>query len=230
MILVFDLDDTLYPEITYVHSGFRAVAIHLEQTYGLSAQESFNHMLRTLEQHGRGEVFDHLLKSVNLFSQARVRQCLSVYRRHHPNIELYPDAREFLLKQLVASAPLYLVTDGNKHTQAAKISALKLDGFFKKMFITRRYGLDKEKPSLYCFEKICHLENCGFNQLMYVGDNPAKDFINLKKVGGQAVRLLKGMHKDIVADSRHDAHYHVQDFVELEQVVNAIVDRHNQER
>ena len=28
-VLVFDLDDTLYPEISYVHSGFRAVAAFL---------------------------------------------------------------------------------------------------------------------------------------------------------------------------------------------------------
>ena len=26
MIIVFDMDDTLYPEISYVESGFRAVA------------------------------------------------------------------------------------------------------------------------------------------------------------------------------------------------------------
>ena len=222
MILVFDLDDTLYPEITYVHSGLRAVAEHLEKHQGLCAQESFAHMLHALEQHGRGQVFDQLLKSTNLFSKARVRQCLSIYRQHHPAIKLYQDALIFL-QQWQHKVPLYLVTDGNKHTQVAKISALKIDDFFKKMFITRRYGLDKEKPSLYCFEKICRLERCGFDQLVYVGDNPAKDFVNLKKAGGLTVRMLKGMHKDVVADQQHDADYHVHDFIELEQVLNAIV-------
>ena len=33
MIIVFDLDDTLYEEITYVRSGFKAVASYLSQTY-----------------------------------------------------------------------------------------------------------------------------------------------------------------------------------------------------
>lgn len=222
MILVFDLDDTLYPEITYVRSGFRAVADFLEQRYGLSAEESYLHMVTTLERDGRGKVFDQLLKNYNLFSKARVRQCLAVYRQHQPTIELYPDALEFL-QQWQHKTPLYLVTDGNKHTQAAKINALKLEHFFIKMFITRRYGVDKEKPGLYCFEKICRLEACGFEQLVYVGDNPAKDFVSVKKAGGLTVRLIKGMHQDVVADLQHDADYHVHDFIELDQVLNSIV-------
>ena len=34
-ILVFDLDDTLYPELSYVHSGFRAVAAFLGPVLGV---------------------------------------------------------------------------------------------------------------------------------------------------------------------------------------------------
>ena len=37
MILVFDLDDTLYPERTYVESGFKAVADSLAQKFGFDA-------------------------------------------------------------------------------------------------------------------------------------------------------------------------------------------------
>jgi hypothetical protein len=39
MILIFDLDDTLYPEHTYVESGFSAVAKHLQLQRGWDAED-----------------------------------------------------------------------------------------------------------------------------------------------------------------------------------------------
>ena len=36
MILVFDLDDTLYPEISYVKSGLREVSIFLNKNFNLN--------------------------------------------------------------------------------------------------------------------------------------------------------------------------------------------------
>ena len=35
MIVALDLDDTLYPELSYVHSGFRAVAQELARRWGV---------------------------------------------------------------------------------------------------------------------------------------------------------------------------------------------------
>jgi putative hydrolase of the HAD superfamily len=39
MIIVFDLDDTLYEEITYVRSGFKAVANYLSKNYKIETTE-----------------------------------------------------------------------------------------------------------------------------------------------------------------------------------------------
>ena len=41
-VLVFDLDDTLYPELSYVHSGFRAVAAFLSPLLGVPAVMAAN--------------------------------------------------------------------------------------------------------------------------------------------------------------------------------------------
>ncbi|HEX2953991.1 MAG TPA: HAD family hydrolase, partial [Bacillota bacterium] len=60
MVLVFDLDDTLYEELTFVKSGFRAVAGFLQERYGIPAQPSLELMLQKLEG-GRGRIFDDLL-------------------------------------------------------------------------------------------------------------------------------------------------------------------------
>ena len=60
MIIVFDLDDTLYVELEYVKSGFQAVSSFLEQRFGLASEETFGAMMDILESHGRGAVFDRL--------------------------------------------------------------------------------------------------------------------------------------------------------------------------
>ena len=62
MIIVFDLDDTLYEEITYVRSGFKAVANYLYQTYKIETPDKiFRDFIQALEQQGRGRVFDCFL-------------------------------------------------------------------------------------------------------------------------------------------------------------------------
>ncbi|WP_214515343.1 hypothetical protein, partial [Mycobacterium tuberculosis] len=45
MIVVFDLDDTLYDELTYVQSGFQAVAGYLRDTYGMPAGKALDWMV-----------------------------------------------------------------------------------------------------------------------------------------------------------------------------------------
>jgi putative hydrolase of the HAD superfamily len=37
--------------------------------------------------------------------------------------------------------------------------------------------------------KITELEKTGWNDLVYLGDNPNKDFINLRKLGANTVRI-----------------------------------------
>ena len=74
MVLAFDLDDTLYPELSFVKSGFCAVAIMLEESYGLERSGSMARMLCSLHTHGRGAVFNDLLKSRRLFSNKLVQR------------------------------------------------------------------------------------------------------------------------------------------------------------
>ena len=92
--------------------------------------------------------------------------------------------------------PLYLVTDGHKIVQHLKVRSLGLERRFKRIFITHRFGKKYAKPSTYCFEKIKNSESCDWHEMMYIGDDPAKDFVNLKPLGIRTVRVLTGAHKD----------------------------------
>ena len=98
---------------------------------------------------------------------------------------------------LIQNEKKYIVTDGNKLVQKNKIDKLGIKKYFKKIFISRCYGVKYEKPSLYCFKKIIKLERCKWKDLVYIGDNPKKDFINLNKKGSMTIRLMRGNYKKI---------------------------------
>jgi putative hydrolase of the HAD superfamily len=76
--------------------------------------------------------------------------------------------------------------------QEKKVKALGLEPYFKKIFITHRYGIHNAKPSVYCFEKIAALEKEKRSNIVYIADNVTKDFVNLRKHGYRTVRVLTG--------------------------------------
>ena len=81
MIIVFDLDDTLYEEITYVRSGFKAVANHLSKNYKIETSKNiYRQFVQLLEEQGRGKVFDSFLDKYNLSNRRVVKKCLAVYK------------------------------------------------------------------------------------------------------------------------------------------------------
>ena len=211
-VLIFDLDDTLYPEISYVHSGFAAVAEGLMKIYGWDANNSFSYMKDVLSNQGRGKVFNALLDSHGVLTNKAVRQCVSLYRHHQPSIELSPEAKTFL--SLYPIKP-YLVTDGHKVVQSKKVEALGIASSFKKIYITHRYGLNYAKPSPYCFDLIRRLELSDWPDLIYVGDNPAKDFVSLNSLGAITVRVLTGEHSKDAAKVGFDGQFKINSINDL---------------
>lgn len=213
MIIVFDMDDTLYPERSYVESGFRAVAEFGLRQYGWDAAESLRDMLATLDREGRGAVFDRWLASHGALSRAAVRKCVAVYRHHRPRLELYPEARDVLAR--LSSHPLYVVTDGHKVVQALKARSLGLDAMVRKVYVTHRYGVANAKPSLRCFDLIRARERAEWRDLVHVGDNPRKDFVALNRVGAHTVRVTTGAHAAVAAEPGFDAGHRIATLAEL---------------
>jgi len=212
MVLVFDLDDTLYEEKSFVYSGFDAIAEFISSQYNIEKNAFARELIQEL-QNGRGDIFDIVLKKHNLFSKELVRKCISVYRLHKPIIKVYDDTIECL--QRFIDIPKYIVTDGHKIVQQNKIKALGIEQYFSFCFISRRYGIRNEKPSPFCFQKICKLEAVTPESVVYIGDNPVKDFIGIKPLGFKTIRIMKGNHRSILKTPDYEAHIQINSLTEL---------------
>ena len=212
-VLVFDLDDTLYPELSYVHSGFRAVAAFLSPLLGVPAETLAAGMIAEEAVQGRGQVFDNVLRQYGRWSKTLVAACLHAYRQHRPELALFPDAERCLVR--FAEWPLYLVTDGHKEVQARKVAALPLAGRVRHAYLTNCYGRHRAKPSPHVFELICQRERVAPREVIYVGDNVRKDFVGIKPLGFGTVRILRGNYAHLEADAAHEAHRRIHSLDEL---------------
>lgn len=185
--VVFDLDDTLYPERDFALSGYRAAVSALDLPTEL-ASVAFNAMAAALD--ARGNPFDALAAAVGARIGGRdgIRRLVEIYRTHFPDIRL-PEPSLDILRWLRASGiATALVTDGRSITQRNKIAALGLGRFFspRSIFISEETG--HPKPDPYSFRRIMELYG-RHHHYIYIGDNPAKDFIAPNILGWTTVAL-----------------------------------------
>lgn len=173
MIVVFDLDDTLYAEMEFVRSAYRAIA------------RKFGHHLLgpMMDASTPREAFD----STGL----PIEELLPIYRNHFPDIRLPWQSLYTLVSLKKQGHRLGLISDGRSLTQRNKIRALGLERFIdpELIFISEEQGWDKMSGE--SFSKIMSL--CGDSEkYMYIGDNPLKDFLPGNRLGWQTVCLLGG--------------------------------------
>lgn len=218
-VIVFDLDDTLYDEIEYVKSCFKEVSNYFSYKFKIDKNLIYNYMIQDLETNGRGKIFDNMLENFKIYSKENIKKAILVYRTHKPNIVLPQESIEVLSYYNSLKIPIYIVTDGNKIVQNRKIEALGVRKYIKKDFITHRYGIKNSKPSTYCFEKIAKLEKVEYKDIVYIGDNPNKDFVNIKKLGFRTIRVLKGMFSNSNKETEFEAELNILSLVELKSII-----------
>ena len=219
MIIVFDLDDTLYSEIDYVKSGFTHVSKVISAFVSQPEIEIYDCLMNILKRDGRGHVFDTFLSERGIYSSKLAMRLVMEYRKHNPKISLSPETYE-VLEHLRRGHNLYLVTDGNKLVQERKVQVLGIEFFFKRIFITHRFGLHASKPALKCFESIKEIESVDWDQIVYIGDDPNKDFVNLNKVGAKTIRRRFGRFKTLSLDKDYEAQWEIRELDELPLIIN----------
>jgi putative hydrolase of the HAD superfamily len=196
-VVAIDLDDTLYPEVEFVRSGFQSVARHVAQLSGEDCSALYQELLRSLEVDGRGRQFDALLATRRL-AQVNVTDLVSHYRAHKPSLHLPETSRQALRDIRKSGHLVFVVTDGDPGVQRGKVGALGLSEMIDGAIYTWDEGPGAGKPSPRGFERLLEQVGLPASQLVYVADNPIKDFIAVRRAGGRSVRVLTGAFRKIV--------------------------------
>ncbi len=188
-VIVFDLDDTLYKEVSFVESGFNAVARYLGNL-------SYADEMMSSWRRGKN-AFEQLLSNHSLTSS--VEELLTIYRTHVPTIELETSVVATLEALVENGEILGIITDGRYITQRNKIKALGLSRWIAddNIIISEEFGSAKPDIRNYRF----FMSKYPGKTYTCIGDNVAKDFVAPKSLGWQTI-CLKDNGQNI----------HVQDF------------------
>ncbi len=214
--IIFDLDDTLYPERAFAFSGFDAVARAFRDQLG-QPESAAERMRRLFDTEHRPRVFNALLEERGLpEDQELIRKMIEAYRTHQPAIALYPDA-DAALTQLRGRYKLGLISDGPPITQHNKIDALGIRDRLDEIIITSELGPNCGKPDPAAFKLMSARLAVESSACMYVADNPAKDFIAPNALGWTTVRIVRsdGIYRHVAAAPRGEPNHTIDTLEEL---------------
>ncbi|OIO59830.1 MAG: HAD family hydrolase [Verrucomicrobia bacterium CG_4_10_14_3_um_filter_43_23] len=218
--IVFDLDDTLYPERQFALSGFRAADIFLKQQHNINnflpiAERAFLYGLR-------GNIFNVVFDSLGIRDLFLLQECIEVYRKHKPQLTLFDEAQK-IIKHYQKTKNLAIITDGLASVQQSKITALHLGEYIEPIIYTDSLGEGCSKPHPAGFTKVMDFFKTSGQNCVYIGDNPSKDFIGAKQLSWKTVRIRRprGEHAHLQVDQTKEADITISNLLELETIIPA---------
>ena len=218
-VIIFDLDDTLYNERTYVFEAFKNVATYISEKYKLDFEILYKDIIDIFYKEGRGRIFNLICEKYKLSEDIEV--LVKVYRDTEPKeIELYEDAKDFISYTKNKGYKLGIITDGMASVQWKKIKALNLESLIDKIVISDELGRENWKPSEMPYKEILNYFEINPKEAVYIGDNPNKDFIGAKKLGIKTVRVIRveGDHMKTLVSKEYEAECKIRLLIDKEKI------------
>jgi putative hydrolase of the HAD superfamily len=226
-VIVFDLDDTLFPEVEFMRGGFATTAEWLVENGEKEFRVCFNpedFIAKCWEKHNagrQGTIFNDVLTDCGCtFSGEQIQNLVAVYQGHSPQLRLHADAQLLftsyhrLSSQLLNYQPEHnrgfffgVITNGVAAIQKRKVRALKLDELCDCILYCEELDAQKPSPIPYRAMMTRFDHNLVGKNFLYIGDHPVKDFAGAKACGWRTARIVRknGLHGHVVRDSESDA-------------------------
>jgi putative hydrolase of the HAD superfamily len=220
-VIVFDLDDTLFPEWQYVLSGFKAVDEHLCAIGKCQRAQFYTVAKAFFDEGSRGNIFDLALTKLGLGADKdAVAELVRVYREHKPALTIHEDARWAIDYFRERNHVLGLISDGYLVAQQNKFEALRIAERFAAIVFSDQLGRDAWKPSPLPYQKVMEQIPGPPSDFVYVADNPRKDFITARKLGWSTIHIDRagGVYHNIEAALEYQADRRITSLFELEQL------------
>lgn len=193
-VFVFDLDDTIYPEIEYLKKAYYHVAETVVNKERLNKGETKKiafFLLETFQKGGRNLLFQKLNEeySLKLFILDDFLNCLRNTPLDTNSLNTYKGIQTVFESLVANKKKIFILTNGNPEQQKNKIQSVDIP--FKER-ITVKYasetGLDLQKPNPYYLNIIISDTGITPRELLFVGDsvidqqtafNAGVDFVNV---------------------------------------------------
>lgn len=169
--IIFDLDNTLYPEKDYLYQTYYLIGHLLEYQEQISAGAVVEFLISTFEKEGRVGLFDKLMSRYNLNENYKLK-LLAVLRNSKLPLRLimYDYMQDLIEKLITAEVQLFILTNGNPLQQLNKLKHLDLNGHSDKLIC---YFADEiaPKPSPDSVWHILKKHQLEADQIVFIGDS-----------------------------------------------------------
>ncbi|HFK1452408.1 TPA: HAD family hydrolase [Bacillus pacificus] len=195
--VIFDLDDTLISERRYIESGYKHISKLLSKKLQKDEQELYQLLMNLFNENTRN-VFNRVLDTFGIsYTQNEIMELVEEYRNHTPIIQFFEDVLPCLKKLRAKGINIGIITDGYAKAQRQKLEAIKAIDYFDEIIVTDELGREYWKPHHKPFEVMREKLNVEFSEMVYIGDNPQKDFYISCIYPIQTVRIHRnGVYKN----------------------------------
>ena len=172
--LIFDLDNTLYPQRDFDSGAFTEIERRMTGTFnkGAGLAAVLLEAKRTLGPR-YPHLFDDVIVRFNLPS-ASLSTMMHIYRQHKGcNIAIQSSIREFLRNQQQAGKALFVVSNGHTDIQEAKLERLGLKKFLNDYVICNPSAPERLKPNPWAYQKLRARHS--LCRAVMIGDTPEID-------------------------------------------------------
>lgn len=203
--VIFDLDETLYPERRFALSGMAAVAADVHRRHRVPRRVAFNLMLDALRHGRRAFLLQALCASCGV-PESEIPRLVRLIRTHWPSLRL-PASSRAVLKALRADWRLGVLTNGMPAIQERKIAALGVRSLVDAVIYACEQGGGGGKPDPAVFQAMCDRLRVHPAHAIFVGDDPWCDIAGAKRFGMRTIRIRRGIHARaaVAPDNEADA-------------------------
>lgn len=202
-VFVFDLDDTLYQEATYLSSGVNHIKNLIKILYQIDVSEHIKNL-----NLNNDDFIGILCEKLKLSKDVK-QSFLWEYRLHPPKINLNLGVRNLINSLENSCQQVIILTDGRSITQRQKLLALGLNHL--PVFISEEYS--ETKLDFIRFKKI--EKNYPADCFIYIGDNPSKDFVVPNQLGWITIGVTAMSNNIHVQDlSLYEKKFHPQFWID----------------
>ncbi|MEH3115597.1 HAD family hydrolase [Pedobacter terrae] len=169
-LVIFELDDVLFPEKDYLLQVYYLFAQFIEYTEQKSAQPILDFMRNEYENKGTTKLFEKTANQFGIDNKYEYNFDLLHQSARLPlKLLLYKNMLEFMQELVVDRKKIVIVTAGNPEQQLNKIKQTEWNGLeqYLKVYFADELG----QPKVEIFRNILNDNNLLVNQALVVGAN-----------------------------------------------------------
>ena len=169
--ILIDLDNTIYPEYSFLDSAFRNIGILIEESFKIPSYKIHSYLIREFKKNGRSQLFDKLLEKFHIESSF---MCflLDILRNTivKDKIMMFPEAKKIIEFATKNGIKTIVVTNGNVQQQKNKVNSINWAGANENLIFIYA-NMYEPKPSKFLWNSISSNLASPLNKGIMIGDS-----------------------------------------------------------